>query len=181
MLALTRTTASTWGATMLKARQLYIAVVRSAIGYAAYIWFTTGRRPGKRSTAVSKLAIHQNQALRIVTRAYKATRVRQLETETFIPLVDIWLAARRADFYWRLERSGMAKLIFTLCAPIRRQVLNRNRKRINQRPVDYQTPLDKAREETLQWFGAKDFQSCEGRSETRVLRNWKTRWRQETG
>ena len=89
MYALTRTTASTWGATMVKARQLYIAIIRSAIGYAAPIWFTTGRRPGKRSTAAMKLATYQNQALRIVTGAYKATRIRQLETEAFIPPVDI--------------------------------------------------------------------------------------------
>jgi hypothetical protein len=35
MLALQRTTASTWGATMLKARQVYQAVVRPAMAYGA--------------------------------------------------------------------------------------------------------------------------------------------------
>lgn len=182
MLALTRTTASTWGATLLKARQLYIAIVRSAIGYTAPIWFTTGRRPGKRSTAVAKLAVHQNQALRIVIGAYKATRIRQLETETFIPPVDIWLEARRAAFYCRLEASGMAKLIYTLSAPIRRQVLNRSRRRATGlQLVEDQTPLDKARSETLKRYKAKDFHHCEGGPGPGILRNWKTRWRHETG
>ena len=38
MLALQRTTASTWGATMLKARQVYQAVVRLAMVYRALAW-----------------------------------------------------------------------------------------------------------------------------------------------
>jgi hypothetical protein len=182
MLALTRTTSTTWGATMLKARQLYTIIIRSAIGYAAPIWFMTGRKLGKRSTAMAKLAVHQNQALRIITGAYKATRIRQLETEAFIPPVDIWLAARTADFHRRLEQSGMAALILSLSAPIRRQVLRRQYRRrgTGPRPVEDQTPLEKARTNTLQWYNAKDFASCKGRLTTKVLRNWKTRWRQES-
>ena len=38
VLALQRTTASTWGASMLKARHVYQAVVRSALSYRAALW-----------------------------------------------------------------------------------------------------------------------------------------------
>src|SRR6202041_1643033 len=38
MLALQRTTASTWGATMPKARHIYQAVIRSALSYGATLW-----------------------------------------------------------------------------------------------------------------------------------------------
>jgi hypothetical protein len=39
MLALQRTTASTWGATMPEARQIYQAVVRAAMSYGALVWY----------------------------------------------------------------------------------------------------------------------------------------------
>lgn len=74
---------------------------------------------------MAKLAVCQNQALWIMTGAFKATRIRQLKTEAFVPPVDIWLTARVTDFYQRLEQSGIAKLIQSLSAPIKRQVLKR--------------------------------------------------------
>ena len=166
---------------MLKARQLYTAIIRSAAAYASPIWYTTSQKPGKRSRMANQLATHQNKALRIVTGAYKATRVRQLETEAFIPLVDIWLEAKTAYFHRRLERTGMTKLILSLSAPIRRQVLRRRRFRTSIQPVTTQTPFEKARADALKWFRAEDFESCNGRPKTRILRNWKTRWRKETG
>jgi hypothetical protein len=107
------------------------------------IWYTTSQNLGRRSTATKKLAIHQNHALRIVTGAYKATRICQLETEAFIPPVDIWLEARKAYFHRRLERAGMAQLILTLSAPIKRQVLNRHRRSISHRIDDNQMPLER--------------------------------------
>ena len=125
MYALTRTTASTWGATLIKARQLYIAIIRSAIGYASPIWFTTSKTLGKRGQTARKLATEQNRALRTVTGAYRATRIRQLETEAYVPPIDIWLEAQTAYFHRRLERTGMAKLILSLSAPIRRRVMAR--------------------------------------------------------
>jgi Reverse transcriptase (RNA-dependent DNA polymerase)/Endonuclease-reverse transcriptase len=179
MYALTRTTASTWGATLPKARQLYTAVIRSAIGYASPIWYTTGRQPGKKSNQTNRLTTHQNKALRIITGAYKATRIRQLETEAYIPPLDLWLSAKTAYFHRRLERSGMAQLILSLSAPIRRRVLQRKRKRTSLQPVVNQTPFEKARADTLQWFQADSFADCDGNLGTRVLRNWKTRWRQQ--
>ena len=88
------------------------------IGYAAPIWFTTSRQLEKKTRTVAQLAIGQNQALRIVLGAYKATCTRQLETEAFIPPVDIWLATRIAEFHYNLKSSGMADLILALSAPI---------------------------------------------------------------
>ena len=48
---------------MIKARQLYIAIIRSAIGYASLIWFSTSYRLVKKNKVVSQLAIVQNKAL----------------------------------------------------------------------------------------------------------------------
>ena len=43
--ALVRTTASTWGASFLRARQVYSAVVRPAMAYGAAIWHTPVKGP----------------------------------------------------------------------------------------------------------------------------------------
>src|SRR5450432_284691 len=164
---------------MIKARQLYIAIIRLAIGYASPIWFSTSHRPVKKNKVVSQLATVQNKALRIVTGAFKATRIRQLETEAYIPPIDLWLQAKAADFQRRLERTGMAQLIRSLSAPIRRQVLGRRWKRTSSRLAKNQTPFETARTDALKWFEKDDFESCDGTLKTRVLKNWKTRWREK--
>jgi hypothetical protein len=123
--ALLRTTASTWGATLAKARQIYTAVIRSSIAYAAPIWHKPPKHITKARGPVSKLQTYQNQCLRIVTGAYKATPVRQLETEAFIPPLDLWLNGRLALFQARLERTGMAQLIHNACETIRTRIRNR--------------------------------------------------------
>src|SRR3979411_1675998 len=43
--ALGRTTASTWGASFLRARQVYSAVVRPAMAYGAAVWHTPTKGP----------------------------------------------------------------------------------------------------------------------------------------
>ena len=51
MLALQRTTASTWGATMPKARHVYQAVVRSALAYGSPVWHQPATSKAKGVTA----------------------------------------------------------------------------------------------------------------------------------
>jgi hypothetical protein len=120
--ALLHTTASTWGATLAKARQIYTAVIRSSIAYAAPIWHKPPNCATKPCGPASKLQKHQNQCLRIVTGAYKATPIRQLETESFIPPLDLWLNGRLALFQARLERTGIAQLIRNACETIQTHI-----------------------------------------------------------
>ena len=47
--ALVRTTASTWGASFLRARQVYTAIVRPALAYGAAIWHNPSKEPNKRA------------------------------------------------------------------------------------------------------------------------------------
>jgi hypothetical protein len=78
MLALQRTTASTWGATMPKARHIYQAVVRPALAYGAALWHQpTSSKPKGLATKLQK---QQNQGLLTVLGAFKAIPIRQLET-----------------------------------------------------------------------------------------------------
>ena len=96
MLALQRVTASTWGATMPKARQVYQAVVRSALSYRAAIWHQPSIDKPKGLAA--RLQKQQNHGLRIVLGAYKATPTRMLETELYVPPLDLWLNRQVARF-----------------------------------------------------------------------------------
>ena len=63
--ALERVAASTWGASFHRARQVYTAVIRSAIGYGASEWH--GRIT---KTQAKTLDDVQTQCLRKVTGAY---------------------------------------------------------------------------------------------------------------
>jgi hypothetical protein len=105
MLALQRTTASTWRATIPKARQVYQAVIRSALLYRASIW-----QPllGKPKGLVVRLQKYQNQGLCTVLGTYRAIPAHMLETELYIPLLDLWLNGQVARFQARLECSGIA-------------------------------------------------------------------------
>src|SRR6266487_6433040 len=121
MLALQHTTASTWGATMPKARQVYQAVIRSALSYGAAIWHQPSL--GKPKGLAARLQKQQNQGLRTVLGAYKATPARMLETELYMPPLDLWLNRQVARFQARLERSGIAWVIRDACSIIQTRIL----------------------------------------------------------
>ena len=101
---------------MPKARHIYQAVVRSGLSYGAALWHhpTTGKPKG----IVAKVQKHQNQGLRTVLGAFKATPIRQLEAESYVPPLDLWLNGRVARFQARLEHSGIAQKIQDACRTI---------------------------------------------------------------
>ena len=63
ILALQRTTASTWGAIMLKARQVYQAVVRPVIAYGVPVWHQPTKVERKPKGLAIKLQAEQNKGL----------------------------------------------------------------------------------------------------------------------
>jgi len=54
---------------------------------------------------VAKLLPTQNMYLKVVVGAYKAILIRVLETETYTPLLDLYLDGRLAVFRDRLANS----------------------------------------------------------------------------
>ena len=124
MYALSRIAASIWGITMEKARQIYLVVINPAISYGAALW----QSPGScRKGPAAKLLKHQNSGLRQVLGAFKATPFRQLETEAYVPPLDLWLNGKIARFQARLEKSGLARQIRDTCTAIRVQLRTRRR------------------------------------------------------
>src|SRR5450432_3088855 len=124
VLALQRTIASTWGASMLKARHVYQAVVRSALSYGAALWHQPTSNVTKAKGPAARLRVQQNQGLRTVLRAFKATPIHQLETESYVPPLDLWLNGRVARFQARIEHSGIAQKIRNAYNTIRAKILN---------------------------------------------------------
>ena len=120
MHALTRLAASTWGCSLIRSREIYTKVIRSALAYGTGV-FHNPEQP----TVAKKLETNQNQALRRVLGAYRATPVRQLELEAYCPPLDIYFNKRLADFENRLTTSGMAALIRSSCASIAASLRNR--------------------------------------------------------
>jgi hypothetical protein len=72
---------------MEKARQVYVAAVHPAIAYGAALWHHLGKKRPKRPA--TKLQKHPNAGLRQVLGAFKATPIRQLETEAYLPLLGL--------------------------------------------------------------------------------------------
>jgi hypothetical protein len=172
--ALLRTTASTWGATLPKARQIYTAVIRSSIAYAAPVWHKPPKHATKARGPALKLQAYQNQSLRIITGAYKATPIRQLETEAFIPPLDLWLNGRLAQFQARLERTGMAQLIRDACETIKARI--RNRRPQGRRPPPSPTSPGQLRKAWVEkWIGGP-IDRWNEQEKPRILQDWKERW-----
>jgi hypothetical protein len=104
--ALSKIAAKTWGPALAKAREVYTKCIRSAIAYGASSFHTPTEAKGtsKPTGPAKRLAKAQNRSLRIVAGAYKSTPIRCLETETWVPPLDLYLNKRLADFEERLQK-----------------------------------------------------------------------------
>jgi hypothetical protein len=116
------------------ARHIYLAIVKPALSYGVALWH--GPRDKARSGLAGKLAKHQNQGLRQVLGAFRATPIRQLETEAYVPPLTLWLNGGIALFQARLEWTGIARQIKDASTAIRIQLrTRRQRQRQRQRPI----------------------------------------------
>ena len=101
-LALTRLAAKTWGPGLIRARELYTKVVRSTIAYGASAYHQPTPVGGKPRGLARQLEKEQNGCLLVVTGAYQATLIRNLEVKTLVPPLDLYLNKRLAEFKGRL-------------------------------------------------------------------------------
>jgi hypothetical protein len=76
----------------------------------------------------TKLQKYQNSGLQQVLGAFKATPIRQLETEAYVPPLDLWLNGSTTRFQARLERTGLARQIRDACAAIQTRLWARRRR-----------------------------------------------------
>jgi hypothetical protein len=180
--ALTRLAASAWGCSLLRAREVYTKVIRSAVAYGAGVWhYPTERRI---KGIASKLATLQSQCLRVVSGAYRATPVRLLEVETATPPLDLYLNKWVADFEQRLERTGKGDLIRAICNRVatrlqqRRQRRQRRQSRRSTETAPSQCPSLEHGEGRTNW--AKGW-SENSPPEEILWVHWQRRWQQHAG
>ena len=107
--ALSRIAAKTWGPNLARAREVYTKCIRSAIAYGAssYHQPTAPGGASKPRGPAKALSKAQNRSLRIVVGAYKTAPTRCLETEAWVPPLDLYLNKRLADFEARLRKKAL--------------------------------------------------------------------------
>ena len=109
---LTKITVLTWGCTLVHTREVYIKVVHSAITYRASAYHTPADPKQQTPRGIAKqLTTVQSSCLRVIAGAYRATPVHSLETETWVPPLDLYLNRRVAEFKERLAQTGAAGLL----------------------------------------------------------------------
>lgn len=170
-LSLSRIAASTWGPPLARARHVYLSTIRAAIGFAstAYHEFNE-KRERPRGVIARDMAKAQNRCLRIITGAYKATPIRLLETEAYVPPIDIWMDVRAATFGRRLRDSGMEGKIQQQCQEVRHAL--RNRRTRTAPPQECRTA--RKRRLATEWLGDSDKDSLE-------LATWTDRFNRHGG
>ena len=91
---LSRTTYSTWGLPVLTAHHVYTAILRSLLSYAVGVWFN----PQKKLSNIISLSTFQNKCIRTIGGVFKATPIFLLESELFLPSLDLYFKLRTACF-----------------------------------------------------------------------------------
>src|SRR5208282_574279 len=197
--ALTRLAGSTWGCSLIRAREIYTKVIRSALAYGASSFHIPGTAQAPQGIARLLIPL-QTRCLRIVAGAYKATAVRHLETETFVPPLDLYLSKRLADFEARLQASGAADRISRACLAVQSYLRRRRPLPGRGRPARLLPALSAVQLGTgsnrnsaswaIQWSRGPlpDFQSYTSSqrplrplftSAEALARDWETRWHYE--
>jgi len=181
--ALSRIAAKTWGPGLVRAREVYTKCIRSAIAYGAASFHVPTQPEDKPKGITERLYKAQNRSLRIVAGAYKATPIRSLETETWVPPLDLYLNKRLADFEARLatplqgpSATGVPKttgsIILQACNKLARRFKVRRRRGRRAQYPQAPTEIEKATATVSTW-------AAQGNTTDQALElSWKARWHQ---
>ena len=80
-----------------------------AYGASAYYVLISPKGINRAQEIVKKLIKIENNCLRTVLGAYKATSIRALHTEAAFPLLDLYLNNKRLRFEEKIPRSALEK------------------------------------------------------------------------
>ena len=86
---------STWSAFFTYVERLYTVIVWLLITYCVSAWVSA-------SSIIQRLSSTQNKCLWAIVSAYKVTPMCELETETFISLINLYLQKCARVFYQRI-------------------------------------------------------------------------------
>ena len=120
----------------------------------------------------AKLQPIQNKCLRVVAGAYKATPIRALEIETYIPPLDLYLDGRLAAFRDQLANSQVGQSIQEACKVIQRKLRNKKGRRRGYRPIPSLVKDD--------WAKARLLNLGDSTEIKRTTEAWTRRWQAGT-
>ncbi len=109
--ALTKLTASTWGAALSISRLIYTSIVRPIHTKVSTAWHSPIGTPLARKWLLKELSPLHNSCLRAISGAYKVTPIRNLVAEVGVPLLGMHLDSLQARFRLRLEESGVQEVV----------------------------------------------------------------------
>jgi hypothetical protein len=115
---------------------------------------------------------------RYLDGAFKATPIRQLETESYVPPLDLWLNGRIARFQAGIEHSGIAQKIRDACSTIRAKILHRTDRRRQGSAQPATTPGTERRLWVERWIG-QPLDQWDWQEKKLVLKDWEKRWHAE--
>lgn len=118
--AIARLIGSTWGGNFTTLRQLYRRVVIPHLSYMCLLWYTPVGKKGHCKSHLQMLETVQSRAVRIITRAFKATPLSALDIEAHLLPLHLQLEKLVEEAVLRLAISPSSKLLF--------QVLSKNKK-----------------------------------------------------
>ena len=137
-LALSRLTASTWGACFTKARHVYSAVVRPAITFGSTVWHSPYGRPDGTQRIDKQLGDIQRECLRVISGGFRATPQIIIEAETHVSPIQLHLAHLQAKARRRLKEHEHDQRISAFCEKIKRKLTasrGRRRRALNATPA----------------------------------------------
>ena len=105
--------------------------------------------------------------------AFKATPIRPLETEAYVPPLDLWLNGRTVRFQARLEWTGLAGQIRDACAAIQPQLWAHRRR--GRRSQVLANPATARMQWVEQWIG-QPIEQWDEREKRKVLKDWTAGW-----
>jgi hypothetical protein len=171
--ALGRVVASTWGASFSRARLLYCATVRPAISYGATAWLEPGKE--KSSPVIKAISKLQSRGLRLVAGAYKATPIRELEKETFVPPIDIYCKEILARHIRRTYASPAGSYIQEQCRAIVSRLGRKKRRKKRQEQLQSGAATLTVGQERLAWAEKRE-QDLGEESKKATSAEWGRRW-----
>ena len=90
-LTLSKLSTSTWEASFQNVRQIYSAVIQLTWAYRSAVWYHSKETWKAKNHIIKRLTVIQNQCLRKINGAYRATFIETLKVETFISSADLYL------------------------------------------------------------------------------------------
>ena len=119
-----------------------------------------------------QLSTTQSSCLRVVAGAYRATPVRSLETETWVPPLDLYLNKRLADFEARLANTGKMDLLRNSRKAVATAIRSRRVRGDARLNTSNPTPVEGTEARAVwstEWLGNDT-------PEEALERDWRTRW-----